>query len=130
MVKPLTFKGDKPKKRKTRDRDTDPDRSATPKTRKTAAPTPDEDNPDDQSWVSADAPTDIAGPIVLVLPSDVPTCVASDANGTVFASALENLVEGDPGTAEPHDVRQVWVATRVAGTEGFSFKGQHGKYVT
>lgn len=132
MVKPLTFKGDKPKKRKTRDRDTDPDQTGAPKTRKTvpapgAAADADE-NPDDQSWVSADAPSDIAGPIVLVLPSDEPTCVASDANGTVFASALENLVEGDPGTAEPHDVRQVWVATRVAGTEGFSFKGQHGKY--
>lgn len=122
MVKPLTFKGDKPKKRKQRD----PDSEKAPKARKTDAAEVD-DNPDDQSWVSADAPTDIAGPIVLVLPSDEPTCIASDANGVVFASVLENLVEGDPGTAEPHDVRQVWVATRVAGTESFSFKGHHGK---
>jgi FRG1-like family. len=122
MVKPLTFKGDKPKKRKQRD----PGSDKAPKTRKTDAPEAD-DNPEDQSWVSADAPSDIAGPIVLVLPSDEPTCIASDANGVVFASALENLVEGDPGTAEPHDVRQVWVATRVAGTESFSFKGHHGK---
>ncbi|KAJ6119335.1 hypothetical protein N7523_003615 [Penicillium sp. IBT 18751x] len=125
MVKPLTFKGDKPKKRKQRD----PDSEKAPKTRKTDAPEAD-DNPEDQSWVSADAPSDIAGPIVLVLPSDEPTCVASDANGVVFASVLENLVEGDPGTAEPHDVRQVWVATRVAGTESFSFKGHHGKYLS
>lgn len=126
MVKPLTFKGDKPKKRKR-----DPESSTTPKTRKTA-PTEEDNHPenppeDETSWVSADAPSDIAGPVVLVLPSDTPTCVASDANGTVFASVLENLVDGDPATAEPHDVRQVWVATRVAGTEGFSFKGSHGK---
>lgn len=129
MVKPLSFKGDKPKKRKIRERDTDNDGSSSAKTRKTTEPAEAEadDNPEDQSWVSADAASDVAGPVVLVLASDEPTCVASDANGVVFASALENLVEGDPGTAEPHDVRQVWVATRVAGTEGFSFKGHHGK---
>jgi protein FRG1 len=120
MVKPLTFKGDKPKKRKIRSADSE----APSKTRKTS---PEADNPDDQSWVSAEAPTDISGPVVLVLPSDDPACIASDANGTVFASKIENLVEGDPATAEPHDVRQVWVASRVAGTESFSFKGHHGK---
>lgn len=138
MVKPLTFKGDKPRKRKHRD-PSDQDKSSS-KTLKTddspssAAPaktTEDDDNPpEDQSWVSADAPSDIAGPIVLVLASDKPSCIASDANGTVFASALENLIADDPGTAEPHDVRQVWVATRVAGTESFSFKGHHGKCVS
>lgn len=127
MVKPLSFKGDKPKKRKTRT--DDPEKSLT-KTRKTASdPTNEEENPDDTSWVSADAPSDLGGPIVLVLPSDKPSCVASDANGVVFASELENLVDGDPGTAEPHDVRQVWVVTKVAGTDGYSFKGHHGKYV-
>lgn len=127
MVKPLTFKGDKPKKRKQRD----PDAEKSTKTRKTDAPeAANDDNPEDQSWVSAEAASDIAGPIVLVLPSDEPACVASDANGTIFASTLENLVEGDPATAEPHDVRQVWVATRVAGTESFSFKGHHGKCVS
>ncbi|KAJ5861107.1 Actin cross-linking [Penicillium soppii] len=124
MVKPLTFKGDKPKKRKVRSAD-----SETPsKTRKTEPEA--ETNPEDQSWVSADTVGDIAGPVVLVLPSDDPTCIASDANGTVFASKLENLVERDPATAEPHDVRQVWVASRVAGTESFSFKGHHGKYLS
>lgn len=130
MVKPLTFKGDKPKKRKIR---TDHD---TPSTAKAPKPTPQEnddnapeEDQEDQSWVSADTPSDLAGPVVLVLPSEKPTCIASDANGKVFASELENTIEGDPATAEPHDVRQVWVATRVAGTEGFSFKGHHGKYV-
>jgi protein FRG1 len=126
MVKPLTFKGDKPKKRKHRD----PDSEKTPKTRKTElseAAENDDNPPEDQSWVSADSPSDIAGPVVLVLPSDEPTCVACDVNGKVFASVLENLIEGAPDTAEPHDVRQVWVATKVAGTESFTFKGHHGK---
>lgn len=130
MVKPLTFKGDKPKKRKHRD----PDSSGSkPKAAKPSSSTEvtqrgeEEEPPEDQTWVSADAPSDVAGPVILVLPSDPPTCIATDANGKVFTSELENLIEGDPATAEPHDVRQVWVATRVAGTEGFSFKGHHGR---
>lgn len=133
MVKPLTFKGDKPKKRKHRatHADDDPSSSAPSKAPRPSTTPKDaagaEEDEDDQTWVSADTPSDIAGPVVLVLPSETPTCLASDANGKVFASEVENLVEGDPGTAEPHDVRQVWVATRVAGSEGFSFKGHHGK---
>ena len=132
MVKPLTFKGDKPKKRKHRD-PPDPDSASKPKAAKPSTDTPTESgdgdaDADDQTWVSADTSSDIAGPVLLVLPSEKPTCLASDANGKVFASELENLVEGDPASAEPHDVRQVWVATRVAGTESFSFKGHHGRY--
>mgnify|MGYP001149503490 CR=1 FL=1 len=128
MVKPLTFKGDKPKKRKHRTHHDD-DSSTPSKALKpsSAGPKPETEDEDDQTWVSADAPSDITGPVILVLPSEPPTCVATDANGKVFASEIENLLDGDPGTAEPHDVRQVWVATRVAGTESFTFKGHHGK---
>ncbi|RHZ45523.1 uncharacterized protein CDV56_102151 [Aspergillus thermomutatus] len=132
MVKPLTFKGDKPKKRKHREYASTESKFGADTSTRTSARTPAEetqhleDSAEDQSWVSADTPSDIAGPVVLVLPSDPPTCIASDANGKVFASELENLIEGDAATAEPHDVRQVWVATRVAGTESFSFKGHHG----
>ncbi|KAB8233716.1 FRG1-like family-domain-containing protein [Aspergillus alliaceus] len=134
MVKPLTFKGDKPKKPKKRS--TPYPTTKPPKQPSTSASDPqepttsDDHTTEDQSWVSADAPSDIAGPVIIVLPSDPPTCIASDANGKVFASEIENLIEGDAGTAEPHDVRQVWVATRVAGTEGFSFKGHHGRYLS
>lgn len=133
MVKPLTFKGDKPKKRKHRDLDTGT--STKTKALKQSAPTADaaekeiDEPPEDQTWVSADTPSDIAGPIIFVLASEKPTCIACDANGKVFASPLENLIEGDPATAEPHDVRQVWIATRVAGSEGVSFKGHHGRFV-
>lgn len=156
MVKPLTFKGDKPKskKRKQQPSDLDPSTASSKhpkvKSASTAIPDPVQDQDETlttsqsrdqpstettdataspQSWVSADVPSDISGPILIVLPSDPPTCIASDMNGKVFASELENLVEGDPRTAEPHDVRQVWVATRVAGTEKFSLKGGHGRFV-
>lgn len=77
--------------------------------------------------MSADAPSDISGPIVIVLPTDKPACLACDANGKVFASELENIIESDVATAEPHDVRQVFVANRVAGTEQLSLKGHHGR---
>ncbi|XP_750210.2 uncharacterized protein AFUA_1G04610 [Aspergillus fumigatus Af293] len=132
MVKPLTFKGDKPKKRKHREIAATESKFGADSGTTARTPAEEsqhlEDSAEDQSWVSADTPSDIAGPVVLVLPSDPPTCIASDANGKVFASELENLIEGDAATAEPHDVRQVWVATRVAGTESLSFKGHHGKY--
>jgi len=141
MVKPLTFKGDKkPKKRKHREGEGEIDNqisSITARTEAASALTPEashrraeEELPDDQSWVSADVLTDIGGPIVFVLPSSPPACIASDVNGKVFASELENMIEADPQTAEPHDVRQVWVATKVAGSEGFGFKGHHGKYLS
>lgn len=128
MVKPLSFKGEKKsRKRKA------PDPEAT-KADRSSALVPANSAPDateaveDDSWVTAEAPTDIIGPIIFALPSQPATCIACDANGKVFASEIENIVEGDLRTAEPHDVRQVWVASKVAGTESISFKGHHGRY--
>lgn len=125
MVKPLSFKGDKRSKKRKQQLTATDEGGEDPKdlahhTNETT---------EDDSWVTADLPTDITGPVVVVLPSTPPTCIACDSTGKVFTSELENLIEGDPGTAEPHDVRQVWVATRVAGSEGCSFKGHHGRYV-
>lgn len=129
MVKPLSFKGDKkPKKRKrvdTEEKFGNNEGQAGKEVYKVegdAAPV------DDDSWVTAEVTPDVVGPIIFVLPSEPPTCIACDTNGKVFASTLENIIDEDPSTAEPHDVRQVWVANKVAGTETFSFKGHHGKY--
>ncbi len=128
MPKALHFKGDKKvkKRRKAGDpynAEDAPSRALT----STSQGAAEDDN--DDSWVTADVPSDISGPIVIVLPTETPMCLACDANGKVFASALENVIEGDPATAEPHDVRQVFVANRVAGTESLSLKGHHGKYL-
>lgn len=127
MVKPLSFKGDKkPKKRKAPTAD-DETLEGKPQKALIRADEPSTTSNEDDSWVTAEAPTDITGPIIFALPSDPPSCIACDATGKVYTSELENIVEGDFATAEPHDVRQVWVANRVAGTENISFKGHHGR---
>jgi protein FRG1 len=139
MVKALTFKGDKKvnKKRKRAAAATaneTSDAEAAPQTSKALTTTNNagskataEDN--DDSWVSAELATDLTGPVVFVLPTTPPSALASDANGKVFSIPLENIVEDDPTTAEPHDVRQVWIANRIVGTEQFSFKGHQGRYL-
>lgn len=124
MVKPLAFKGDKKsKKRKHREAGDGEETSTALATTAQNATTAEEND----SWVTADAPGDITGPVIFALPTVPPTCIACDANGKVFTSEIVNVVEGDLATAEPHDVRQVFVANRVAGTEHISFKGHHGR---
>ena len=125
MVKPLAFKGDR-KSRKRKALHLESTEGGNPKALTAQNVTTEAD--EDDTWVTADVPTDVTGPIIFVLPSATPTCIACDANGKVFASEIENIVEGDLATAEPHDVRQVWIASRVAGTDEISFKGHHGRY--
>ncbi|KAH8728504.1 FRG1-like family-domain-containing protein [Phaeosphaeriaceae sp. PMI808] len=128
MPKALHFKGDKKVKKKRRAAEPYDGDEAPSKALTTSANT--EGTEDDDSWVSADTPSDISGPVVIVLPTEKTMCLACDANGKVFASEIENIVDGDVETAEPHDVRQVFVANRVAGTESLSFKGHHGRYLS
>jgi FRG1-like family. len=129
MVKPLTFKGDKkPKKRKRAVNDDDTGREV--KAAKPSADTVDVEPEADDSWVSADVPSDISGPVMLVLPTEPPSALACDANGKVFTIVIENIIDGNPSSAEPHDVRQVWVANKIPGTEHFRLKGHHGKWVS
>lgn len=137
MVKPLTFKGDKkPKKRKREHRDDGAAEAgdsggnnqvaSSSKAARVAAV--DEDNVEnDDSWVSADAVGDVSGPVMFVLPTEPLTALACDANGKVFTLPIENVVDGNAATAEPHDVRMVWVANKIAGTENHRFKGSAGK---
>lgn len=130
MVKALIFKGDKkPKKRKrtaNEDEETN-DPSITTTSKNALIPSTDQIDEDD-NWVSAEALSDISGPTMLVLSSTPVHCLATDAMGKVHASAVENMVEGAPHTAEPHLVSQVWIATRVVGSENtFTFKGHHGR---
>ena len=72
--------------------------------------------------------SDLAGPVMLVFPSEPVMSLACEKVGTVFASTVENMVEGVASSAEPHDVRQVFVATRVVGSESdVVFKGCNGR---
>ncbi|KAK1817177.1 hypothetical protein LTR12_008367 [Friedmanniomyces endolithicus] len=134
MVKALAFKGDKkPTKKRKRlpnDNPTDDDPAPASNQLTTTTPVAPTEDPDDTHWVSADSLPDITGPVLLVLSTTPPTTLSSDALGAVFAQKIENLVEGLPDSAEPHDIRQVWIATRVVGSEGsFTFKGHQGRYL-
>jgi protein FRG1 len=129
MVKPLVFKGDKPKKRKRAHKADADNEDGAPASKQlvTANEAPPDD---DENWVSADSISDISGPVMFVLPTEPPTSMSVDQLGKVFSQKIENLVEGLPGSAQPHDVRQVWIATRVVGSESdFIFKGHHGRYL-
>ncbi|KAH6619273.1 FRG1-like family-domain-containing protein [Chaetomium sp. MPI-SDFR-AT-0129] len=139
MVKPLSFKGDKKTKKR---KHTDSSGGASLEQgenseRQVKAPRADNDantgadagDGEDDSWVSADTVSDVSGPIMFVLPSEPPTALACDAAGKVFAIPIENIVDANPASAEPHDVRQVWVANRIVGTEHYRFRGHHGKYL-
>ena len=129
MVKALAFKGDKkPSKKRIRAANNEDETAPPPST--DLITSADAAADDDENWVTADALSDISGPVVLVLPTEPVTCLATDAMGKVHASPVENMVEGSPQTAEPHLVSQVWIATRVVGSEGdFTFKGHHGRYL-
>lgn len=125
-IKTLHFKGDKKPSKKRKHRADDPAADSTALT--TSEPA--DPTAEDDTWTTPDAPGDLTGPVVLILPTQPPTSLAADAHGNVFGSALENIVEGVPETGEPHDVRQVWVASSIAGTGEVSFKGSHGGYLS
>jgi protein FRG1 len=131
MPKALTFKGDKPKPRKRKRTQEDKDATGDGSSKQmlpsgdTAA-----EAEHDENWVSADNVSDLAGPVMLVFPSEPVMAMACDQLGTVFASKVENMVEGVASSAEPHDVRQVFVATRVVGSEtDVVLKGCNGRYL-
>ncbi|KAK6344819.1 hypothetical protein TWF718_006773 [Orbilia javanica] len=156
MVKPLQFKGDKkPLKKRKR---TEPDEesttassisastaekfgsSSTTAGSSTAVTTTtsekekkvkvvNEELDADDGWVNSDILEDIKGPVIFAFASTPPTCLACDATGKVFASALRDVDGEDLSTAEPHDVRQVWTVTRIPASTRFAFKGHHGKYL-
>lgn len=136
MVKPLSFKGDKKVRKRKHPESTaaDPD----------SATVQGEDQDSEEAWTTADIPSDLSGPIMILLPSlhihssdndliDRPTCLASDSAGTVFPSPVENMIPEAPVhlSAEPSDVRQVWVVTKVPGEDsGWTLKSHQGKYLS
>ncbi|KAM7209395.1 FRG1-like family domain containing protein [Naviculisporaceae sp. PSN 640] len=136
MVKALTFKGEKKPKKRKRTEASDPTaqddggEDSSKKQLKRADEDDDANADQDDSWVSADTVNDVSGPIMIVLPTEPPAALACDAVGKVFTISIENIVDGNPSSAEPHDVRQVWVANKIAGTENYRFKGHHGKYLS
>lgn len=124
-IKPLSFKGDKANKKRKHHTSSD-NAPAGNKIAKVDA------SSDDDSWTGPLSVSELAGPVLIVLPTSPATCLASDPHGNVFASPLVNIVDGNPKTAEPHNVQQVWVVTKVAGLaeNEVNFKGSHGGYLS
>ena len=127
MVKPLSFKGDKKFKKRKHRADQEPSTAVT-----SAADHDTAAQDSDEAWTHPSTPSDLVGPTLILLPTKPVTCLASDANGNIFASRVENIQDDIPSTAEPHDVRQVWVTTKIAGLKDgvVSFKGSHGGYLS
>lgn len=139
---PFNFKGDKPKKRK---RAAEPDADGDKRSRSSKPEAVDKQdsniqisvNPaeagEDDSWAPVDAEDEVKGPMILVLPTTPPTCLAADMTGKVYASLLVNVDPTAPGaSAEPHDPRQIFVSVRVAGNPALHLRsgGQMGPYLS
>lgn len=134
MVKPLAFKGEKQRKRKRADNTPLQDDGLRSRTNVKGGQDGDQ-GATEKSWVTADRLEDISGPIIIVVSSNPPSFLACDGGGKVFALEAENMLKDgeerpDPSTAEPHDVRGVWMANRIVGSESISLKGHHHKYLS
>src|SRR5208282_232840 len=108
MVTKLKFKGEKHKKRKRNE--TDAEKEGTSSQSR-------ED--EEEGWVNAESLDDIStGPLFITFASSPPIAVASDPLGKVYAYVLKS----DDENVEPDDVRQVWIATRLAESSKISLK--------
>lgn len=127
----LKFKGEKAKKKRKHTEDDDGEGSSR-RRRKHGGSADDED---DDTWVQPENPLEIRGPTFIYHPSDpTPLCVSFDATrGRVVLTPLDKHAkdedeESKPKTEEnildktPSDVAQVWVVTRVAGSETINLR--------
>ncbi|KAF7338190.1 Protein FRG1 [Mycena venus] len=128
----LTFKGEKPKKKRKRE-DGDEGRPGGSKSKRK------EDDKDPETWVLPAQPNEIRGPTFIVHPSDPsPICVTyNNTSNRVVLTTLdktraddpEDLTTAPPTLLErtPTDVSQVWVITRVAGSPTINLRTGTGE---
>ncbi|KAH9066315.1 FRG1-like family-domain-containing protein [Lactarius vividus] len=110
----LKFKGEKVKKKRTRDDDEVEDGTGPSRRRRHDA----QDASSPEQWVHPDQATEIRGPTFIFHPSDPsPICVSFDGTrNRIAVHPLEKLEEGGSILDRtPTEVSQVWVTTRVAG---------------
>jgi len=120
MVTKLKFKGEKTKKRKRHEESED---------RQAHLGRGDEE---EQGWVDAESLDDIStGPLFITFSSTPPIAIGCDPLGKVYAALLgKKEGSGDLENFEPEDVRQVWVATRLADSNKISLKTATGKFLS
>lgn len=121
-MKKLSFKGDKSsdskKRKRAHDSGTrDSSNSALPTARPTGKVSHEDGNEDDDKhgWCSATCNEDVQGPIVICIAHTAgasPSAISSDERGSVFTIPCSQAPDDlSTDTVEPHDVRQVFVAT-------------------
>ncbi|KAH8150024.1 uncharacterized protein LAJ45_05710 [Morchella importuna] len=140
MVKALRFKGDKKVKKRKRTTDdaaaadSGAEDASGPSVKKPALDREDDNttakDDDEEGWVNADCLEDISGPLMFTITAPTPVGLSCDpTTGQTFTSAL-SAADNTLATAEPTGVHQVWVATKIHGTDKHSFKSAHGKYLS
>ena len=120
MVTKLKFKGEKHKKRKRPDTDVGAQGSSR------------DGGDDSDGWVNADSLDDIStGPLFIAFSSSPPIALTHNASGAVSASVIKSVgQDAAMDSAEPDDVPQVWIATRLAQSNKISLKTPHNKFLS
>lgn len=124
MPSKLKFKGEK-KKRKREAHEDDPERTSKRK----------QTDVDDNAWVFPTQILEMRGPTFIYHPSEpLPICVTFNATANklilssmVDKSAPEGTVPPSLLEREPLDINQVWVTTRVAGSECINLRTGAGE---
>lgn len=113
----LVFKGDKVKKKKRKHRE--------------EAASKDDEGIDPQSWVQPENPIQVYGPTFIIHPSSPPVCITYDATRSrIMLHALHLEPEKPLLSAEPTEIPQVWVVTRVAGATTINLRTPEGKFLS
>ncbi|KAK9371992.1 FRG1-like family-domain-containing protein [Lipomyces chichibuensis] len=129
MVSKLTFKNDKPKKRKRDKAGEEEDQDDGYKSRKTSSSETqkaqqdhgqNEDN--EEGWVNAKTKDDLNGPCMFILNDSPPLCMSSDGSGKVFPTVIKSY--------DPSNVQQVFVLGNIVQSEKYTVKSYLGKYFT
>jgi protein FRG1 len=124
----LTFKGDKKTKKKRKHRDSDDDNDTEKKAKREKK---EDEHP--EAWVFPDNPNEVRGPTFFFHPSDPPVCITYDA--TRRKIMMVPLTKHEANDADndtdpthtllshtPSETSQVWVITRVAGSETINLR--------
>ncbi|RPA85594.1 hypothetical protein BJ508DRAFT_411980 [Ascobolus immersus RN42] len=135
MVSKLTFKGEKPSKKRKRSSKPSESTVAT-NTPAAATATPNDIEDDGTLWTTMTTTPSIRGPCMLVPPAtpsitstSLPLALSSDTEGTLFFSPLTLNLDNDPLTVEPSDVSEVLIIAEIPGRKGrWSIKSAYGKY--
>ncbi|KAF8587399.1 actin-crosslinking protein [Ramaria rubella] len=115
--KKLTFKGEKTKKKKRKHHEEGAGDG--------------KDTTDPQAWVQPDNPQQVYGPTYILHPSSPPICVTFDSTRSRIMLHTVSPESGEsPLTLSPTEVSQVWVVTRVAGSETVNLRTAEGKFLS